>query len=159
MRKIISLIAVLSLIGAGCINVIDTDEVTDNQLPYGLSDEQLACEETGGLWYNEDSCGCPEEDLFDPESGECQTADGSPDGERGEQFRNRLNRAAACNESGGAFDLDEESCDCPKNDGFDAEAGACIDEEEDDGQDDVDELENEGVNSNEDQDSSNQNDD
>jgi hypothetical protein len=83
----------------------------------------VACKETAGN-YDDDTavCTCPDSDTLDEESGECRTADGDPDGIRGQEAR-ELRFKTNCENSDGVFNSEETTCSCQH--GNVADDGTC----------------------------------
>jgi len=138
MKKFSLMLAALALIGAGCITItepggeptVTPDVGTEASEP--VTDEDLsdlfktACEETGGIFdVGSAVCTCADEATLDEDSGECLTADGTPDGIRGEEMRARYELMVACKETAGAYDDETAVCTCPEEDTKDEESGEC----------------------------------
>jgi hypothetical protein len=137
MKKLAFTLAVLVLVGAGCISISEpgTEQVgepepvntIDNTDENGIDSTQdfaaqlnqellVACGETAGSYDDVAKvCTCPVADTLDADSGECITADGTRDGTRGQAERAKLAKVMACNESGGSFAVATETCVCPDN--------------------------------------------
>ncbi|MFH1047034.1 MAG: hypothetical protein V1738_01925 [Patescibacteria group bacterium] len=102
---------------------LDTDSgecLTADGTPGGARGEALraryelmvACKETAGI-YDEATamCTCPDGDTRDEMSGECRTADGEPDGIRGQEAK-ELRFENNCKTSGGTYDSTNGGCAC-----------------------------------------------
>lgn len=145
MKRLITLMAAISLLGAGCIQIIEPGErqqpdnasqkqeqqeanqdsqVTEDELEELLSE---ICTETGGEW-NQDqrTCTCPDDMALDQDSGECLTADGTPGGERGQKMRATYEMMVACKETAGDWDEENLVCTCPDENMLDDESGECL---------------------------------
>ncbi len=140
MKRLLFLFAAVALVGASCISVVEPDgpnpteppeqvnpldngEVTEDELDSLFA---VACTKTGGTFdVGSAVCICGKDATLDEDSGECMLADGTPDGERGEEMRARYELMVACKETAGIYDDETYACTCPDEDILDEESGEC----------------------------------